>query len=121
MNLLPFQADSYASDEEEKDYLESNLDGNLIDGVKLEAPEEDEDVTETPDDRPRQAHATDETYKAGLATQSDSNVCAQVPETRETLPQAAVDTSEDTRTVEVAPDIEFDFGYEPFIEISRYY
>jgi len=34
MDLFPFQAGSYASDEEETDYIESNLDGNLIDGVK---------------------------------------------------------------------------------------
>jgi len=70
MDLLPFQAGSYASDE--KDYLKSNLDGNLIDRVKLEAPEEDIDVTETTDDRPGQAHSTDETDTAWLASQSES-------------------------------------------------
>jgi len=118
MDLLPFQAGLYASDEEETEYLESDLDCNPTRGVKLEAPEEDDDVTEIPDNRPGQAHATDETYEAGLATQPDSSVCAQVPETREILPQAAVETSEDTRTVEAAPDIEFDFGDEPTIEIS---
>jgi len=52
MDLLPFQAGSYASDEEELDYLESDLDANLIDRIKFEVPEGDEDIIETPDDRP---------------------------------------------------------------------
>jgi len=93
----------------------------LIDGVKLEKPEGDEDDISTTDDRPGQAHATCETYKAGLATQPDSNVRGNVPEMKETPPQAAVDTSEDTRIVEITPDIEFKFGNEPVIKNSRYY
>jgi len=121
MDLLPFQVGSYASDEVEVDYLNTDLDGELIDGVKLEEPEGDEGDVSTTDDRPGQAHATDEIYKAGLATQPDSNVRGHVPEMRETPPQAAVDTSEDTRIVEITPDIEFEFGDEPVIEISRYY
>jgi len=121
MDLLPFQAGSYASDEEEVDYLDTDLNGEWIDGVKLERPEEDEDDVITTDDWPGQAHATDETYKAGLATQPDSNVPGHVPEMKETPPQAAVDTSEDTRIVETALDIEFELSDEPVIEISRYY
>jgi len=35
MDLLPFQAGADTSDEEEADYLDVNLDGELIDGVKL--------------------------------------------------------------------------------------
>jgi len=38
MDLLPFQAGADASDDEETDYLDINLDGKLIDGVKLETP-----------------------------------------------------------------------------------
>jgi len=121
MDLLPFQAGSYASDEEETKYLEADLDGNLISGVKLEIPEIYDDDTETTDDRRGQAHSTNETYKAGLATQPDSTVRAHAPENIEREPQAAIETSEDTRAVEAAPDIEFEFSDEPIIEISRYY
>jgi len=95
MDLLPFQAGSYASDEKETDYLEADLNGELIDGVKLETPEEDEDVISTTDDRPGQAHSTDETYKAGLVTQPNSTVCARGPEVIEIQAQAAIDTSEE--------------------------
>jgi len=121
MDLLPFQAGSYASDEEEAEYLESDLDGNPTRRVKLEAPEEDDVVTEIPDDRPGQAHATEDTYKAGLATQPDSNVRGHEPESIESTPQAAIDTSEDTPTVEAAPEVEIEFGDEPIIELSSYY
>jgi len=93
----------------------------LIDGVKLETPEEEEDVIYTTDNRPGQADSTDETYKAGLATQPDSTVRARVPEVTEIQLQAAIDTSEDTRIIEAAPEIEFEFGDEPIIELSSYY
>jgi len=58
LDLLPFQAGYYASDEDETDYLEADIDGHLIKGVQLEIPEEDSDITETPDDKPIQAHST---------------------------------------------------------------
>jgi len=121
MDLLPFQAGSYASDEEETKYLENDLDGNLVSGVKFELPEVDDDITETTDDRPGEAHSTYEAYTACLVNQQDSTVRVREPESTETRPQAAIDTSEDTRIVKIAPDIEFDFGDEPIIEISRYY
>jgi len=95
MDILPFQAGADASYEEETDYLDVNLDGKLIDGVKLETPEEDDD----PDDRPGQVHSTTETillYKAySAAAHLDSNVCAL--ETEEERPQLpAIETSCDT-------------------------
>jgi len=111
-DLLPFQAASYASDEEEAGYLESNLNGNLTRGVQLEAPEEDDDVTEILNDKPVQAHSTPETETEYLANQ---------PEDTESTPQASVETREDTRTVEAAPEIEIEFGEEPTIELSSYF
>jgi len=56
MNLLPFEAGSYSSDEEEVEYLDTDLDGRLISGVQLKASEEDYDATETTDDKPGQAY-----------------------------------------------------------------
>jgi len=50
MDLLPFQAGSYASNKEEVEYLDTEHDVRLIRGVQLEAPEEDYDVAETTDD-----------------------------------------------------------------------
>jgi len=41
LDLLAFQAGSYASDEEETRYLEADVDGRLIKGVQLETPEDD--------------------------------------------------------------------------------
>jgi len=71
MDLLPVQAGADASDQ--PTYLDVNLDGELIEGVKLETPEEDDD----PDDRPGQVHSTTEKYKAySAAAHLDSNVCA---------------------------------------------
>jgi len=93
----------------------------LIDGVKLEEPEVDENDVPTTDDRPGQAHSTYEAYRACLVKQPDSTVRVREPESTETPPQAAIDTSEDTRIVEAAPDIEIEFGDEPVIEIARYY
>jgi len=52
MDLLPIQAGSYASDEEETEYLDTNLDGGLINGVKLEMPEMDDDFVGITEDRP---------------------------------------------------------------------
>jgi len=49
MDLLPFQAGSYASDVEETEY---DIDANLVRRVQLEAPEEYYDVTETTDEKP---------------------------------------------------------------------
>jgi len=112
MDLMPFQAGSYASDEEETEYLESEIDGNLIRGVQLEAPEEYYDITETTDKTPVQAHSTPEIDAEDLANQ---------PEDIESTPQASVETREDTRTVESAPEIEIEFGDEPTIELSSYY
>jgi len=75
MDLPPFLAGADASSEEEEDYLDDNLDGELIDGEKLEAPEADDDlIMNTPDDRPGQVHTT-ETYKVHLAAEhQDCNV-----------------------------------------------
>jgi len=80
MDLLPFQAGFYASDEKKIKYLETDLDGNLISGVKIELPEIDDDVLETTDDRPGQVLSTYKTDKAGLATQPDSTVRACEPD-----------------------------------------
>jgi len=117
MDLLPFQAGSDASNEEETDYLNVILNGELIDGVQLETPEADDDT----DDRPGQVHSTTETYKAhSAAAHLDSNVCALEP--NEGNPQLpAIETSCDTREVLLAPEIEFEFGDEPIIELSSYY
>jgi len=118
---MPFQAGSYALDEEETKYLDTDLDGKLIDRVKLEKPEGDEDDVSTTDDRPGQAHSIYETYTACLVNQPDSTVRVREPEITEKPPQAAVDTRDNTLIVEAAPDIEIEFGDEPAIEISRYY
>jgi len=69
MDLLPFQAGSYASDEEETEYLKSDIDGNLIRGVQLERPEEFHDVIETTDEKHVQAHSTPEIDAEDLANQ----------------------------------------------------
>jgi len=118
MDLLPFQAKSYASDEEETEYLVTDLDGKLISGVKFELPEIDDDVLATTDDRPGHVHSTYKTYKAGLATQPDSIVRACEGDARDNQPQAAIETSCDTREGLLAPEIEFEFGEEPTIELS---
>jgi len=117
MDLLPFKAGADASDEEETNYLDVNLDGELIDGVKLETPEEDDD----PDDKPGKVHSTTETYKAySAAAHLDSDVCALESE-EERLQLPAIETSCDTREVLLVPEIDFEFGDEPIIEISSYY
>jgi len=122
IDLLPFQAGSYASDEEETDYLETNLDGELIEGVKLEVPKGDEDLVETTKGRPGLVYSTDRTYTASLAIQQGSTVRAcESAKDKSKEPQAAIDTSEDTGVVEVAPEIEFEFRDEPIIELSSYY
>jgi len=54
LDLLIFQAGSNASDEEETDYLEADIDGRLIKRVPLEIPEEDH-IPEPTDDMPAQA------------------------------------------------------------------
>jgi len=122
MDLFPFQAGSYASDEEETEYLDTNLEGELIDGVKLEMPEIDDDVVETTEDRLGQVYSTDRTYTASLAIQQGSIVRAcESAKDEDKEQQAAIDTSEDTRVLEVAPEIEFEFGDELIIELSSYY
>jgi len=122
MDLFPFQAGSYASDEEEAEYLETNFDGELIDGVKLGMLVIDDDVIETTEDRPGQIYSTDRTYTANLAIQPDSTGCAcESAKDEDIEPQAAIDTSEDTRVVEAVPEIEFEFGDEPIIELSSCY
>jgi len=112
MDLLPFQAGSYASDEEEVEYLDTDLDGRLIRGVQLEVPEADYDVTETADDMPGQAHSTPAIDAGDLVNE---------PEEIESTPQVTIDTREDTRTVEAIPEIEKEFGDEPTIELSSFY
>jgi len=103
MDLLPFQAGADAS-EEETDYLDVNLDGELINGVKLEMPERDDDLILTTDDRPGQLHSTNRTYTACLAIQLGSTVGVCEPAKGEDIqPQAVIDTSEDTPVVEAAP------------------
>jgi len=67
MDLLPFQAGSYASNEEETEYLESDFDGNLVRGVQFKAPEEYYDVAEITDEKPVQAHSTPEIDAEDLA------------------------------------------------------
>jgi len=71
LDLLPFQAGSYASDKDETDYLEADIDGPLIRGVQLEIPMEDSDVTETPDDKPVQAHSTPTIAAGDLANEPE--------------------------------------------------
>jgi len=112
MDLLPFQAGLYASDEEETDYLEADIDGHLIKRVQLEAPKKDYDATETTDGKLGQARSTPEINTEYLANQ---------PKETESTPQASVETREDTRIVEAAPEIDIEFGDEPAIEMSSYY
>jgi len=76
MDILPFQAGSYASDEKETEYLDTDLDRELIDGVKLEIPEIDDDVLATTDDRPVQVYLTNGTCTASLAIQPDDTAHA---------------------------------------------
>jgi len=114
LDLLAFQAGSYASDEEETDYLEADIDGHLIKRVQLEVPEEDYELTETTEEMPGQAHATPAIDAGDLANE---------PDDKESAPQPAIDSCEDTRIVEPGPeiDIEIEFGNEPIIELSSCY
>jgi len=76
MDLLPFQAGADESSEEEEDYLDVNLDGELIDGVKLETPEIDDDLNvNQSDDRPVQVHSTDGTYTAASQSSRVARKC----------------------------------------------
>jgi len=111
LDLLAFQAGSYASDEEETTYLESDFDGRLIKGVQLAIPEEDYDLDETTEDRPTQAHTT---------APIDAEDLANEPEIISSTPQAAIETSEDNILVEAIPEIDFEFGDEPAIELAIY-
>jgi len=78
-------------------------------------------VLETTDDRPVQVRSTYKTYKAGLATQPDSTVRACELDAKKIQPQTAIETSCDTPEVLLAPEIDFEFGEEPTIELSSYY
>jgi len=121
MDLLPFQEGADASNEKESDYLDVDLDGELIDGVKLEVPEADDDLILTnPDDRPGQVHTTEISNAHLAAAHHNSDVSAQELETDKLQPQA-IELSCDTCEVLLVPDIEFEFGDEPIIEISSYY
>jgi len=80
--------------------------------VQLEAPEEDDDVTKTTDEKPGQARSIPEINTEYLANQ---------PEDTESTRQATVETREDICIVATAPEIEIEFGEEPAIELSSYY
>jgi len=112
LDLLPFQAGSYASDEEEVEYLDTDLDGRLIRGVQFEVPEEDDDATQITDKMPGQAHP---------AAAIDAEDLANEPAEIESAPQAATETRKDTCIVELAPKIDIEFGEEPTIELSSFY
>jgi len=112
LDLLAFQAGSYASDEKETTYLESDFDGRLNKGVELATPEEDYDLGETTDDKPTQVHATNPVDAKDLANE---------PETISSTQQATTETSEDNIVVEAVPEIDFEFGDEPAIELAMYY
>jgi len=112
LDLLAFLAGSYASDEEEITYLESDFNGWLIKGVQLATPEEDYDPDETTENMPTQAHS---------ANPIDAKDRANEPETISSTPQAATETSEDNIVVEAIPKIDFEFGDEPAIELAMYY
>jgi len=101
LDLLPFQAGSYASDEDEIDYLEADIDGHLIRGVQLEVLEEDSDVPETPNDKPIQAHSNPKIAAGDLANELEKTA---------STPQASIETRKDTRTVEAVKNIEIEFA-----------
>jgi len=107
LDLLAFQAGSYASDEEETTYLNADIDSRLIKGVQLATPEEGDDLTEPTEDMPGQAHATPTVDAKDLANE---------PEEINAIPLAAIDTSEDNIVVESAPEIDCEFG----IDISSH-
>jgi len=112
LDLLAFQAGSYASDEEETTHLDADIDGRLIKGVQLATPEEGNDLTEPTEDMPGQAHATPTVDAKDLANE---------PEEINAIPVAAIDTSEDYIVVESAPEIDCEFGEELAIELASYY
>jgi len=68
MDQLPFLVGADASSEEKEDYLDLDLDGNLVTGVKIELPEEDEEepaiypscspTTTYPDEQHNRAYTT---------------------------------------------------------------
>jgi len=111
LDLLAFQAGSYASDEEETTCLELDIDGRLVRGVQLATPEEDDDLNKT-DDKPTQAHTTALIDAEDLANES---------EIISSTPQAATETIEDNIVLEAILDIDFEFGDEPAIELATYY
>jgi len=111
LDLLAFQAGSYASDEEETTYLESNVDGHLIKGVQLEIPEDDS-IPGNTNDKPGQAHTTPAIHAGDLANE---------PETTNSAPQAAIETSEDNIILADIPEIDFEFREEPTIELTSFY
>jgi len=107
LDLLAFQAGSYASDEEETTYLEADVDGRLIKGAQIETPEDDY-IPGTTDNMPGQAHSTQTIDAGDLANE---------PNAIDSAPQAAIDTREDNLVVEAA-EIDIEFGDEPAIELA---
>jgi len=83
LDLLAFQAGSYASDEEETTYLEADIDGRLIKGIQFATPEDDDDFTEPTENMPGQAHAT---------LSVDAKDLANKPEETRSVQLAAIDT-----------------------------
>jgi len=112
LDLLAFQAGSYASDEEETTYLDADIDGRLIKGVQLATPEEGDDPTEPTEDMPVQAHATPTVDAKNLANE---------PEEINAIPLAEIDTSEHNIVVKSALEIDCEFGEKPAIELASYY
>jgi len=113
MDLLLFQAGADASSEEKEDYLDLNLDGDLVSGVKIELPEEDEEeptvyhprspTTTYPDDEYNCAYSTTESDKVNLsAGQQEDNATAQEQGEETNYGQAAFPPGDDTRTVQSA-------------------
>jgi len=102
LDLLAFQAGSYASDEEETTYLKSDINGRLIKGVQFEAPENDF-IPEPTDDKPIRAHSTEII---------DAGDLANVPNLSVQAPQAAIENREESIIVG-SVEIDFEFGEEP--------
>jgi len=132
MDLLTFQAGADASSEEDEDYIDLNLDGNPVSGVKIELPEEDEEeltvypprspTTTYPDDEHNGAYATTESDKVNRsAGQQEDKATAQEQGEERNYPQATFPPGDDTRTVLSAPEIDFDADDELVVNATSYY
>jgi len=108
LDLLAFQAGSNASDEEESTYLENDIDGHITKGVPLEQSEDDS----IPEDKPGQAHST---------PTIDAEDLANEPERINPAPQPTIERLKSVIIVVNAPEIDFEFGEEPTIEITSFY